>query len=303
VPCAPGFGGDKGFRDPTKLAAAQAKASQDATKAQIASYGDMAGAAAGFFDQNSKGYKALHTVEQSFRAFEVAMAFQTMVKKRFFTEAFVAANVSGNAITAASAVACAAVEIPAKMAVAEANAIAGVANQANGDPYSAFPRMTAMGAIMVALGLAVGSFSGGAQQVDIAKNAQAKQGTGTVLGDSTAKSASVVKALELLGSNSDIALKYSSQMVMSLKNIETGIGGLANIIYRTAGMTTGANFGIQQGVLSKNTGDPLTKGLFGFDDSSFTKNIPIIGGIVNKLQSLWGNTTQTQTPTRSSTPA
>lgn len=277
--------------DPEKIAKAQVLATEQSAQAQINSYGNMAAAAKGFFEENSKGYNLLHTAEKAFRAYEMAMAIEAMVKKLFFSNAVTAANVTGNAASAASAVAGAAVEVPAKMAVAQAGAIAGVANQAGGDPYTAFPRMALMAAIMAGLGLAVSMSNAGAQRVDVAKNAQATQGTGTVLGDSTAKSASIKNSLELLESNSDIALVHSSKMLSALNSIDASMKGLASIIFRTTGITTGTNMGIQTGKLSSNTGDPIL-GMFGINDSSFTKNLPIIGGIVSKLQSLWGNVSQ-----------
>ncbi|MCK5664480.1 MAG: phage tail tape measure protein, partial [Thiotrichaceae bacterium] len=55
------------------------------------------------------------------------------------------------------------------MTVAQGNAVAGVAGQAQGDPYSAWARMAAMAATMAALGLAVGSISGGGSTVSQAE--------------------------------------------------------------------------------------------------------------------------------------
>lgn len=221
------------------------------TQNQMHAWGGMADAAANYFDQSSTGYKTLHAVAQVFHAAEMAMLVIKMGQQ----------------------------------------AISAVLNQGQGDPYTAFARMAAMAAVVTGLGVAISASQAGAQRTDVAKNAQAQQGTGTVLGDATAKSNSIQKSLDLIGSNSDITLKYTSQMAQSLHNIEGGIGGLANIIYRTTGMTTATNMGIVTGV-TPNKGDPVANalGLGGLADKLL---LPGLSGIVSKLQSLWGNTTTT----------
>jgi TP901 family phage tail tape measure protein len=84
-------------------------------------YGDMAGAASGFFDTQSKGYKTLQMVSQAFHLAEIAMEVKSNVVK----------------------------------------AIGAVLNQAKGDPYTAFARMAAMAAVVAAIGVAVGGIGGG----------------------------------------------------------------------------------------------------------------------------------------------
>jgi hypothetical protein len=56
----------------------------------------MASAAKGFFKENSAGYKVMQTTEKAFRAYEMALAVESMVKKIFFKEAEVAANLALN---------------------------------------------------------------------------------------------------------------------------------------------------------------------------------------------------------------
>ncbi len=82
--------------DPTKIAKAQQLAAQQGAQAQVKSYGDMASAAKGFFKENSAGYKVMQTTEKAFRAYEMAMAVESMVKKIFFKETEVAANLALN---------------------------------------------------------------------------------------------------------------------------------------------------------------------------------------------------------------
>ena len=90
-------------------------------KNRMQGYGDMAGAAAGFFGEQSRGYNALMTVSKVFHAAELAMTMAELVPK----------------------------------------GIAAVLNQGTGDPYTAFGRMAAMAAVVAGLGVAIGGVSGG----------------------------------------------------------------------------------------------------------------------------------------------
>lgn len=229
----------------------QEKYDKERLQASLGMYGDMANAAKGFFDEQSAGYKILDGVAKAAHAAQVAMQLIEMGQM----------------------------------------AIKAVLNQAGGDPYTAFPRMAAMAAAVGALGFAVGggfsSDGGGSSAASI----QAKQNTGTVLGDSEAKSNSIANSLDLIGDNSDLMLPLTQVMARALQNIESAIGGVANLVFRTNGTASGIVPGLQTGVLSKNTGDPILN-MFGINDSSITKNLPIIGSLLGGLQGLWGKTTQ-----------
>jgi hypothetical protein len=214
----------------------EAEASKKSAKAQVKSYADMLGASKNFFKEGSTGYKILGAAEKAFRLAEMAMAYEAMIRKIFFTEATTTAAVVGNEVSAASAVTSATVESGANMAKATTSAVAAVANQGSGDPYTAFFRIAAMAAIMAGLGLAVGGGGGGSVSHDTSKERQAQQGTGTVLGDETAKSESIAKSIELLSSNSDIALKYTSSMLTTLRSIRDGIAGMAAFVSQSTGL-------------------------------------------------------------------
>ncbi|STR27540.1 Uncharacterised protein [Janthinobacterium lividum] len=160
-------------------------------------YSDMAGAAAGFFDEQSAGYKALSTVSQVFHAAEVAMTLAELVPK----------------------------------------GISAVLSQGSGDPYTAFGRMAAMAAIVAGLGVAIGGGGGG--NVDVAKERQKANGTGTVLGDSSAKSDSIARSLAIMEKNSGLGLAHTISMDNSLRKLAAGIGNLANLLARES-VATGA---------------------------------------------------------------
>jgi len=164
------------------------------TKNRLSGYGDMAGAASGFFGEQSRGYQALMTVSKVFHAAELAMTMAELVPK----------------------------------------GIAAVLNQGTGDPYSAFGRMAAMAAVVAGLGVAIGGVSG--SNVSLSESRQKEQGTGTVLG-SDAKSGSIARALAEIEQSSQGTLGVNNDMLISLRNIESGIGQFASLLVRTTGVT------------------------------------------------------------------
>lgn len=123
----------------------------------------------------------------------------------------------------------------------------------------AFPVVGAMIAVMASLG-----FKGGGGSMTAppsAKDIQEQAGTGTVLGDSSAKSNSIANSLEIVAANTNKDLEYSNAMLKALHAIEDGIGKLAGNVARqisvAGGMfdTSGAKLG------SNSSGGFL--GLFG----------------------------------------
>ena len=65
-------------REVTLNSQREAMFARDAAQAQIQSYGDMMGAAKGFFREGSDGFKILQAAEQGYRIFQFAMALQSM---------------------------------------------------------------------------------------------------------------------------------------------------------------------------------------------------------------------------------
>jgi hypothetical protein len=165
-----------------------------------------------------------------------------------------------------------------------------VAAQAKGDPYTAFARMAAMAAAMAALGYLVGGgFNRGGVKVD-----PGNTGTGTVLGDSSAQSKSLANSIERLRDVDTMTMRYSAQMLASLQNIEAALGGVASLLVRNGQIANGGAFGVQTGT-ARYKGDPLLNALgLGQLNKLFT-SLPVIGGVIERLQGLWGKTTQSIT--------
>ncbi|WP_312488342.1 DUF4214 domain-containing protein [Massilia timonae] len=185
-------------------------------KNRMQGYGDMAGAAAGFFGEQSRGYQTLMTVSKVFHAAELAMTMAELVPK----------------------------------------GIAAVLNQGSGDPYTAFGRMAAMAAVVAGLGVAIGGVSGGSG-MSLSESRQKSQGTGTVLG-SDAKSDSIARALSQIEQSTQDNLGVSNEMLISLRNIESGIGQFASLLVRTTGVT--GDFGSEY---NKNVFDAKSIGIGG----------------------------------------
>jgi len=216
--------------DPTKIARAQTMAAEASAQAQVKSYGDMASAAKVFFKENTAGYKVMEGVEKAYRAYEMAMALESMAKKIFFKETEVAANtmlnatkLTGEAATSAASTGLAATEASAWGVTAVVKAIASMP----------FPLNLAAGAATLAAVVAigakmVGSLGGG--NISLSEQRQRDQGTGTVLGNSGAKSESIARSIALSASNSSTQIDYLSDMSASLRAIETSISSFASQI-------------------------------------------------------------------------
>ena len=272
-------------KDPDKIAKAQAAAAQQGAQAQIKSYGDMASAAKGFFKENSTGYKVMETAEKAFRAYEMAMAVESMVKKIFFKETEVAANltlnatkVTGEATASAASTGLAATEASAWGITAVVKALASLP----------FPLNLAAGAATLAAVVAIGAkmLGGmGGSSVSLSEQRQAANGTGTVLGDSSAKSESIAHSLAIMEKNSGLGLAHTISMDQSLKQVVAGIGSLGGLLVRnsgltgeTAGATTGSASNIAQSMVSGPWAIVLG-GVYGLISTALDK---ITGGWVSK---------------------
>lgn len=228
------------------LAQENARYALRSTGAQIAMYGDMASAAKGFFAEGSKGWKALQAAEQVYRAVQMAMSLRAMVQ---------------NALETAGVVTNAAVK-------ATAEGTAGIASQSKLPFPLNIAAMAATAAALIAAGVAV--FGGGGGSNTLPK---ANDGTGTVLGDSSAKSDSIKNAIDALKDIDTLMLSTSRQMANSLRSIENQIGGVASLVVRAGNVNASA--GVAEGFKPNFIGSVLGK-------------IPLIGGL---LGGLFGSTT------------
>lgn len=192
-------------------------------------YASLAGAAKGFFSENSKGYQAMAKAEKAFRVIELAMATKTALTKMALMGETLATYLFGIETATAATVASVAPVAAAEAAKAQAAGATSVANAAQMPGPLAFAGAAAMIALLAGIGVSLG---GGSSSPNLSAQRQSSQGTGTVFGDSSAKSESAVKALELVADNSEISLSYNAGMLASLKNIESALVGVAKLVVR-----------------------------------------------------------------------
>jgi hypothetical protein len=224
------------------LARANTQFALRSSGAQIAAFGDMASAAKGFFKEGSSGYKALADAEKVFRAVQFALSVRAMAQDVIETGTRLANSAARTAAGAVEAVVNAIKSLPFPLNIAAGAATIGA---------------------LASIGVAIaGSFGGSA------KPAASNTGTGTVLGDTTAKSESLSRSIEALRQVDDATLGVSRDMLASLRSIENNIGGLASLLVRTGNINASA--GVTEGFKPNAIGSILS-------------NVPVIGGILGGL--------------------
>ncbi|WP_263973932.1 phage tail length tape measure family protein [Sphingomonas aliaeris] len=227
-----------------KLAIENRRYALQSSGAQVAAYGDMVGAAKGFFKEGSKGYQALAAAEKVYRVAQFAMSLQAMIQNAAETLGFVANSTARSAAAGAE----------------------GIATQSKLPFPANIAAMAATAAALVAAGIAVvggGGGAGGASGRPVSNT-----GTGSVLGDPEAKSESIKNAIDALREVDLLQNSYSRQMAASLRSIDNQIGGVASLVARSGDIN--ANAGVTEGFKMNGFGSLLSK-------------IPLIGGILGGL--------------------
>ena len=219
------------------------------SSAQIGAFGDMAAAAKGFFKEGSDGYNALAGAEKAFRLVQFALSVRAIAQDAIETGTKIANSTARIAVGATEAVVNAIKSLPFPLNIA-----AGAATVA------------ALASIGVAI---AGSFGGGGKNTLPASNT----GTGTVLGDSSAKSDSIKNAIDALKEVDTVTNTFARQMAASLKSIDSQIGGVASLVVRAGNVD--ASSGVTEGFKANAIGSVLSK-------------IPVIGG---NLGGLFGSKT------------
>lgn len=232
---------------------------------QVGLYGDLTASAKGFFKEGSDGYKALETAEKAFRAVEFALSVRAIAQDAVETASSIAKSGARTATKAVEAVVSAISSLP-------------------------FPLNIAAGAATIAalagIGVAVaGTFGGSSNSLP-----KSNDGTGTVLGDASAKSESIKRAIDSLKEVDTVMLTYSRQMAASLSAIESNISGFAALVLRTDNVNASA--GVNTGFSTDTTGKVLSTL---FQGAGLLKHIPVIGGIFGGIGNLIGSLFGTKT--------
>lgn len=213
-------------------------------RARISQYAKLAGATKGYFKEHTTGYKVLSATEKAFRAIELAETLKVFATKIGLIEKLNFETISGYIQQGAAAMSSAGTSIAALLGIGQtAGAVAPVVAAAGTPGPAAFAAFAAMTALVAAAGF--GAFSGSA------KFAPTNEGTGTVLGDASAKSESLGNSLERLLNVDTMTMKYSSAMQKSLQNIEYNTAGMGNLLVRS-GSLTGLSSGVNAGITQSN---------------------------------------------------
>lgn len=231
----------------------------------VKAYGDILDASRGFFKEGSDGYKALTKAVQVFRAIEFALSIRAMAQDAAATAASIANSVSRTATKAIEAVVTAISSLP-------------------------FPLNLAAGAATIAalasIGVAVsGAFGGGGSKPTY------NEGKGTVFGDSDAKSDSIKRSIELLADLDSEMLVYSRQMAASLKNIESQLGGVTNLVLRQGLDNVDGQMNLKTGynpVIGKDLSNLILGGPLGLIAGPILKSVPILGDLLGFAQKILG---------------
>lgn len=213
-------------------------------QARVRAYSDAASAARGFFQENDAGYKALTTAVKLFRAIEFALSVKSMAQDAIETATKLAKSAARTGANAVEAVSKALASLPFP-----ANIAAGAATVA----------------ALAAIGVSIAGALGGGGKNTLPK---ANGGTGTVLGDPSAKSESIRRGLDALKEVDTLTLNTSREMLSSLRAIETSIGGVASLVVRAGNVNADVN--VREGFQKNLIGSVLSK-------------IPLVGGILGGL--------------------
>lgn len=265
---------------PPDVAKIEKEAADKRLQISAGMYASMAGQAKGFFNEHSKGYAIMEKAEKAFRALELALAIKNFVQKMFFTNAEIVANETKSV----SAIAGNTLEIASNWALAQVKAVLAFVTQGSGDPYTAFGRMAAMAAILAAVGLSISGASGGGGK-NVSQDRQAAQGAGTIFGDTTAKSESITKSLDLIKDNTKISSQYNAGMLAALQNIEAALTGAATAIIRQGVGPSSINtkngiaaFGISPSSALGKTQTSFVEKLANIDQILKENFLPMLGG-------------------------
>jgi tape measure domain-containing protein len=262
---------------PDKIAKLEIAAANASAQAKVKSYGDMASAAKGFFTENSRGYKVIEATEKAFRATEMVLSIQAMAAKLFETTTVTGAKLAANVAEGAGAVATVPIVVGAEAIKSSAYGVTALA-AALAAPFPAnIPAFTMVAAMLAAIGVAV--FGGGGGSAPSASEERQKaNGTGSVLGDSNAKSASIQNALDVLDKNSGLGLVHSASMMQSLKELVSGIGGLTTMLVSGTNLTVPAVEANSSSFFSK-LGNSIFGGNTSVTDSGISIGKTTLGGV------------------------
>ena len=168
-----------------------------------------------------------------------------------------------------------------QQAVAVANAVAAIANQGLGDPYTAFARIAAMAAAMGSLLASIGATVGGG-----ASSATALPASTVLGGEPGQASESIAKVWELLQDTYDLENRELTGIHDQVRSLNQNITGLMNSIVRGGGNFTAGGYGIDTSFAAGSIEKYASKyidGVVKIFTLGFLDTIPGLGKAVGKV--------------------
>lgn len=236
--------------DATRLAQIEALAAKKSQTAQMQATSAAISGVKSLFKEKSTAFKIMSSIEKAYAVWQAAETVASIVR---------------DASKTASHLANSATRTTANTAEGGSKIFAELG------PY-AFPVVAAMVAVLAALGARGGGGASGGPKIPTAEDLQAGAGTGTVLGDTKAKSESISRSLELVAANTNSDLQYSNEMLKALRSIDTSIARMAGTVARQV-QVSGGMFDTS----SQKIGTTGNKGFLGLFGSSTTRSLYDLG--------------------------
>ena len=239
---------------------------------QIGSYGDVAGAIAGMTKSGSKEYEILTKVQKTMYMTQMAMQLSALATQ---------------ASTSLASIGL----MTAETATAGTLAIAKQAGA--GDPYTAFARVAAMAGLLASFGIIVGgalSSSSNTTTSDAFSSMEANTGTGTVLGDISEQSESIVNAMGILEDFAKPQYQTLQSMNSYLEAIANNIGGVTSLLIQSGGFAFGEGYeGFDTGYKNNVSLNSGALGMVLNPINSTISKIPVIGQINQMFGDVMGS--------------
>jgi len=236
--------------DATRLSQIEILAAKASQTAQMKATAQAISGVKSLFKEKSTAFKVISAIEKAYAVWQAAETIASMVR---------------DATKTASHLANSAVRTTANTAEGGSKIFAELG------PW-AFPVVAAMVAVLAALGARGGGGSSSGPSIPSAEDLQSGAGTGTVLGDTKAKSESIARSLELVAANTNSDLEYSNEMLKALRSIDTSISKMAGTVAQQI-QVAGSLFDTS----GLNLGSSGKSGFLGIGGSSTTRNLYDLG--------------------------
>jgi hypothetical protein len=228
------------------------------------------------FKEKTFAYKALEKIEKALHIYRMAAFIKENARDVFNT---------------VQSVANSAVRVGAAVVEAGVDGVKAVVKAISSMP---FPLNIAAGAATAAVVYGLVKSIGGSGGPGVSGGGGGSNGindgTGSVLGDKTAKSETIKQGIEILQDSDPVLMRNSTNMLKHLRSIDNNIAAFSVALARSVGAGDIADrMEIRQGMAASNTGTALAFGLGGLALSK----LPVIGNLISGLSKAFGFGTKT----------